>query len=154
MTEGLQDDAPLQRNASLVAAGILLSRMAGLVREAATAFFLGTGVGAEAFKSALRIPNLMQNLLGEGVLSASFIPVYSQAVAEGREEEAGRLAGAVAGLLLLVTTVLVVIGVLFAAPLTRVLAPGFIPGTPRYDLTVTMVRIMTPGIGFLVLSAW
>lgn len=142
------------KGSSLVAAGILLSRVAGLVRESATGFFLGTGAGAEAFRAALRIPNLMQNLLGEGVLSASFIPVYSRAIAEGRERDAGRLAGAVAGLLMVVTACLVVVGVVFAGPLTRVFAPGFVPGTDRYELTVTLVRILTPGIGFLVLSAW
>jgi putative peptidoglycan lipid II flippase len=148
------EDDDLRRSSSLVAAGILLSRIAGVVRESATGHFLGTGVGAEAFRAALRIPNLLQNLLGEGVLSASFIPVYSRALAEGREEDAGRLAGAVAGLLALVTSVLVVIGVVFAGPITRVLTPGFLPGTERYELTVTLVRILTPGVGFLVLSAW
>jgi putative peptidoglycan lipid II flippase len=144
----------LRRSSFLVGAGILLSRVAGLFREIITAAFLATGVGAEAFKAALRIPNLMQNLLGEGVLSASFVPAYSKLLADDREEDAGRLAGAVAGLLLVVTSVLVVIGVVFAAPITRVLTPGFEPGTERFELTVTLVRIMTPGIGFLVLSAW
>jgi putative peptidoglycan lipid II flippase len=155
---GAADDEPagddLRRSSTLVAAGILLSRLAGLVRESATGYFLGAGVGAEAFRAALRIPNLLQNLLGEGVLSASFIPVYSKALADGRDEEAGRLAGAVAGLLLVVTSVLVLIGVVFAGPITRVLTPGFVPGTERYELTVTLVRILTPGVGFLVLSAW
>ena len=54
--------------ATLVGAGILLSRIAGLVREAAFATWLGVGTAADAFKAALRIPNLLQNLLGEGVL--------------------------------------------------------------------------------------
>jgi putative peptidoglycan lipid II flippase len=155
---GAADDEPagddLRRSSTLVAAGILLSRLAGLVRESATGYFLGAGVGAEAFRAALRIPNLLQNLLGEGVLSASFIPVYSKALADGRDEDAGRLAGAVAGLLLVVTSVLVLVGVVFAGPITRVLTPGFVPGTERYELTVTLVRILTPGVGFLVLSAW
>jgi putative peptidoglycan lipid II flippase len=148
------DDGDLRRNSTLVAAGILLSRFAGLLREIVTARFLGTGLGAEAFKAALRIPNLLQNLLGEGVLSASFVPVYSKALAEGREQEAGRLAGAIAGLLLAVTALLVLVGVVFAAPVTRLFVPGFIPGTEKFELTVSLVRIVTPGIGALVLSAW
>jgi putative peptidoglycan lipid II flippase len=148
------DDGDLRRNSSLVAAGILLSRFAGLLREIVTARFLGTGLGAEAFKAAMRIPNLLQNLLGEGVLSASFVPVYSQALAEGRKEEAGRLAGAIAGLLLSVTAVLVLVGVVFAEPVTRLFVPGFIAGTEKFELTVALVRIVTPGIGALVLSAW
>jgi putative peptidoglycan lipid II flippase len=144
----------LRRNSALVAAGIALSRLAGLGREVATAAFLGTGAGADAFRAALRIPNLLQNLLGEGVLSASFIPVYSRLLAEGEREQAGRLAGAVAGLLLVVTTTIVAVAVVFAEPLTRVFAPGFAADPAKFELTVTLVRIITPGVGFLVLSAW
>ena len=143
-----------RRNSALVASGILLSRLSGLVREKLLGFFLGSGIGVEAFRTALRIPNLMQNLLGEGVLSASFIPVYARLLEEGREEEAGRVAGAVAGLLALVAGTLVVAGVVFARPITSVIALGFPEGSQKFELTVTLVRIITPGIGFLVLSAW
>lgn len=153
-SSGRSTDGSMARNSTLVAAGIFLSRIAGLVRESVTGYFLGTGVGAEAFRAALRIPNLLQNLLGEGVLSASFIPVYSKALHEGRFKDAGRIAGGVAGILLAVTSALVLVGVVFAEPITRVLVPGFVPGTARFDLTVTLVRIFAPGAGFLVLSAW
>jgi putative peptidoglycan lipid II flippase len=136
----------------LVAAGIFLSRCAGLIREIVIGAFLGVGPAADAFKAALRIPNLMQNLLGEGVLSASFIPVYSRLRGEGRHEEAGRLAGAIAGLLVALTGAISVIGILFAAPLTKLLVPGYTDET--YELTVQLTRIMFPGIAFLVLSAW
>ena len=148
------DRSSLQRHSTLVASGILLSRLAGLAREKLTGYYLGANVGAEAFRAALRIPNLLQNLLGEGVLSASFIPVHSRMLAEGRREDAGRLAGAIAGLLAMVAGALVLVGVLFAEPLTRVIAPGFPPGSTKYELTITLVRILTPGVGFLVLSAW
>jgi putative peptidoglycan lipid II flippase len=141
------------RNASLVGAGILLSRLSGLVREIVTAGFLGVGLASDAFKAALRIPNLLQNLLGEGVLSASFIPVYSR-LADTDEEEAGRTAGAVAGLLAAAVSVLVVLGMVAARPITIVLTPGFRDDPEKLDLTVSLVRIMFPGIGLLVLSAW
>jgi putative peptidoglycan lipid II flippase len=140
------------RGSMLVAAGIFLSRCAGLIREMVISAFLGTSPAADAFKAALRIPNLMQNLLGEGVLSASFIPVYARLRAEGRHDEAGRLAGAIAGLLIALTAAITLIGVLFAGPLTSLLAPGF--SGAKHDLTVELTRIMFPGIGFLVLSAW
>jgi putative peptidoglycan lipid II flippase len=142
----------LRRNSSLVAAGILLSRVSGLVREQVIAGVMGNGLAVDAFRAALRIPNVLQNLLGEGVLSASFIPVYSRLLAEGRRAEAGRVAGAVAGLLAAVTGGLVLLGVLAAGPITAVLAPGF--DGERQALTVTLVRILFPGIGFLALSAW
>ena len=114
--------------------------------------YLGTSPSADAFRAALRIPNLLQNLLGEGVLSASFIPVYARLRSERNDEEAGRLAGAIAGLLIALTGALSILGVLLAGPITSVLASGL--DEFRHDLTVELVRIMFPGIGFLVLSAW
>src|SRR5436190_22534843 len=95
-----------------VAAGILLSRISGVVREGVFAHYLGNSDAAGAFKAALRIPNLLQNLFGEGALSASFIPVYARLLAEGREEEAGRVAGVVASLLALTMALLVGLGTL------------------------------------------
>ncbi len=134
-----------------MSAGILLSRVAGLAREAVVRGRLGLGVASSAYTAALRIPNLLQNLLGEGVLSGSFIPVYSGLV-DDEPEAAGRLAGAVATFLVLVTGVLVTLGVVFARPITSVLQFGV--GDEAFELTVDLVRIMTPGIGLLVLSAW
>ncbi|MEK0430446.1 MAG: murein biosynthesis integral rane protein MurJ, partial [Gemmatimonadota bacterium] len=98
------------------------------------------------------IPNFLQNLLGEGVLSASFIPAYATLLAEGRREEAGRLAGAVAALLGLITALLALVGVVGAPWLVAVVAPGF-AGETRV-LTIQLVRAIFPGIGVLVLSAW
>ena len=148
-----RDERAASSGAAHVGAGILLSRLSGLAREVITASFLGLGVAADAFRAALRIPNLMQNLLGEGVLSASFIPVYSRLVDED-EEEAGVTAGAVAGLLAAATSVLVLLGMALARPITIVLTPGFADDPGKLDLTVSLVRIMFPGIGVLVLSAW
>ena len=74
----------------LIALGIFLTRVFGLVRSRAMAKYLGTSDAADVFTSALRIPNFLQNLFGEGVLSASFIPVYARLLAEGDEEEADR----------------------------------------------------------------
>src|SRR5665811_264404 len=85
------------------------SRVTGLIREKAIGYFLGAGSTLDAFTAALRIPNLMQNLLGEGVLSASFIPVYARLLSEGRDEDAGRVAGAIAGLLTIVAGALVAV---------------------------------------------
>src|SRR5881409_1804498 len=98
--------------AALVAAGILLSRLAGLIRQSVFGHFLGTSDAADAYNAAFKIPNFLQNLLGEGVLSASFIPVYASLRVDGTEEEARKVAGAVAGLLSLVTTVFTLLGIL------------------------------------------
>jgi putative peptidoglycan lipid II flippase len=144
--------APGRGHAAAVAAGILLSRLVGLVRERVFAHYFGTSDAAGAFRAAFRIPNILQNLFGEGVLSASFIPVYARLNAEGRHKEASQLAEAVFALLLLVTTILVAAGV-FATPwLIELIAPGF-HGATR-DLTIRIVQILFPGAALLVLSAW
>jgi putative peptidoglycan lipid II flippase len=135
-----------------VAAGIFLSRIAGLVRERVIAHYLGTEAAAAAFKRALQIPNLLQVLLGEGVLSASFIPVYSRLIGEGRHEEASRVARVIGTLLALLASAIAVLGVVLADPLVDVLAPGFTDSTR--ELTVQLVRIMFPGTALLVMSAW
>jgi putative peptidoglycan lipid II flippase len=113
---------------------------------------LGLSPAHDAFRAALRIPNLLQNLLGEGVLSASFIPVYARLRAEGRIEDATRVARAVGTLLALVASGLALAGVLAAGPLVDLLAPGF-EGEAR-ALTTRLVQILFPGVALLVMSAW
>jgi len=149
--DGPRQDVP-GRGSGAVAAGIALSRLAGLAREVLLRSVLALGPAADAFAAALRIPNLLQNLLGEGSLSASFIPVYSRLLGEDRREEAGRVAAAVAGLLTVVAGALVLVAMLAAEPLATLLAPGF--EGARLDLTVDLLRITTGGLGLLVLSAW
>ncbi len=136
----------------MVAAGILLSRIMGLVRSRVLAHYFATSDAADAFAAAFRIPNFLQNLFGEGALSASFIPVYAGLLAQDDREEAGRVAGAVGAILGLVVAVLVLGGVLVTPALIDVIAPGF-QGEKR-ELTIRLVRILFPGAGLLVLSAW
>src|SRR5205823_10148619 len=107
---------------------------------------------ADAFNAAFRIPNFLQNLFGEGALSASFIPVYAALLAREDRREADRVAGAVASLLGLIVAILVLTGVIATPLLIAVIAPGF-SGTKR-ELTIDIVRILFPGAGLLVLSAW
>jgi putative peptidoglycan lipid II flippase len=135
-----------------VGAGILLSRIVGFVRDRLIGHYLGMSAAADAFRAALRIPNMLQNLLGEGVLSASFIPVFARLIAEGREQDAARVARAVGTLLALTASAIALVGVVMAEPLVDVLAPGFETGSR--ELTVSLVRILFPGVALLVMSAW
>lgn len=138
--------------ATHVGAGIAVSRVLGLVRHRVFAFFLGSSDAADAFAAAFRIPNMLQNLLGEGVLSASLIPVYSGLKARGDEEGRKEVATAVLALLSLVTALIVLIGVLFAPQITAVITIGY--SGEKLALTTRLVRILFPGAGLLVLSAW
>ena len=138
--------------AVLVASGIFLSRLFGLIRERVFAYYFGNTDFADAFKAALRIPNFLQNLFGEGVLSASFIPVYARLLAEGREADARRLAGMVASLLFLVTALLALVGIWWTPLLIELITPGFVGG--KRELAIELVRILFPAVGLLVMSAW
>ncbi len=116
------------------------------------ATYFGTGLHADVFSAGLRLPNLLQNLLGEGTLSASFIPAYSALLGQGRTAEAGRVAGAAFALLLGIAGAISLLGVLLAPLLVSVFTPGF--EGARRELLISVVRILFPMTGVLVLSAW
>lgn len=143
----------MRRVSSTVAAaiGMLLSRTAGLLRTALVVSSLGiTGTG-DAAAAAMRVPNVVQNLLGEGALTAAFVPEYAR-LTDRDPHEAGRLAGAVASLLMGIAALFVLVSVVFARPLTRAIAWGF--GGERFELTVDLVRIFAASAALLVVSAW
>jgi putative peptidoglycan lipid II flippase len=137
----------------MVAAGILASRLSGLVRQTIFSFFFGLRTdAADAFSAAIRIPNLLQNLFGEGALSGSFIPIHSGLRAQGRDAEAAQMARTVFALLMLLMSVLVLLGEVAAPLLTRTVAGGFV-GEKR-AMTILLVRILFPGAALLVSAAW
>ncbi|HKO97886.1 MAG TPA: murein biosynthesis integral membrane protein MurJ [Pyrinomonadaceae bacterium] len=140
------------RSAFLVGAGILISRIIGLVRQRVFAHYFGLSDAGDAFNAAFRIPNFLQNVFGEGALSASFIPVYAKLLSRGDKQQATKLANAILTLLVLTSSIIVLIGVLTTPYLIRLIAPGF-EGEKR-ELTISLVRIFFPGAGLLVFSAW
>ena len=142
-----------RRGSFFVAAGILLSRMFGLVRQTLLAHYLGLSDAADALNTAFRIPNFLQNLLGEGALSASFIPSYSRLLGEGDEEEARRLAGALLSVLLVAVAAIVLCGEL-ATPWLMDLLVSHKWSPEKRALTESLVRIIFPGAGIMVFSAW
>lgn len=149
------DEKPAPRSragAFFVSLGIFTNKIFGVVRQSFIATYLGAGAAADAFNAAIRIPNLLQTLFGEGALSASFIPVYVGLRARGDEEEAGRVAGAVFAILALIVSILVLLGVLFTPQILPLIVGGF--KGERRELAITYVRILFPGAGLFVLGAW
>src|SRR5579864_1373549 len=107
----------------------MCSRITGLVRQRVIVHYFGLTAPADAFMAAFRIPNFLNNLFGEGALSASFIPVYASLLARGEREEADRVAGAVVSILALAVGVIVLVGVLATPLLIDAIAPGFTGST-------------------------
>ena len=140
------------RAAFTVGAGIFFSRISGFVRSVLLASFFGASGLMDVWVAASKIPNVIQNLLGEGTLSASVIPVYAEFLEEGREQEAGRFAGAVLGILMVVAGGAALLGML--------LAPVFVPmvffrwDPEKVALATIIVQILFPMTAVLVVSAW
>jgi putative peptidoglycan lipid II flippase len=133
----------LLRGTSIVGALTLVSRVLGFVRELLTAKLLGTGLVADAFFVAFRIPNLLRSFVAEGALTSAFVPVFARALKEG-DEETKRTLAAVAGFLITLTVVLCTLGIVFAEPMTLAMAPGFASRPDQQELCVFLTRLMLP----------
>jgi putative peptidoglycan lipid II flippase len=140
------------RSSALIGAGIFLSRLLGLLRQSLIAKYLGADWVSDAFNGAFKITNFLQNLFGDGALSASFNPVSASALARGDDEEADRIAGAVASLLAMIISLIVLLGILFAPTVVKLVVGGFTGDT--LTLTIRLTRILFPGAGIFVMSAW
>ena len=140
------------RPAAAVGSGILISRITGLLRDIAVAAFLGTQFAADAYWAAIKIPNIIRNLLGEGTLSASFVPVYSESLSGGDVDSVGapRLARSVLGVVAVTALLLSALGVIFAPWITGVLLAA--SDEPTRDLTTRLVRILFPMSGVLIIG--
>lgn len=140
--------------ATAVGSGILLSRVTGLLRDIAVAAFLGTRFAADAYWAAIKIPNIIRNLLGEGTLSAAFVPVYSEALvaADAGSDGAPRLARSVLGVVAVTALALSALGVLLAPWITDFLMAASDEQTR--ELTTKLVRILFPMSGVLIIGAW
>ena len=150
------------QSAGLIGLAVMGSRLLGLVREQVVAYFFATGVSADALYAAFRIPNLLRDLFGEGVLSKAFVTTFTATELEDGDEAAGRLASRIFNLVALVLSVLIFAGILgapvivdlmfsgrgFDAELDPSQAFGF---TTKRALTVYLTRIMFP---FLMLVSF
>lgn len=142
----------LAKSAGTVGLAVMTSRILGLVRDQVMAFFFGLGVAHDAFNIAMRVPSLVRDLFAEGAMSAAFVPTFTRYWKTEGKEAAFRLGNLVLNGLLVVTTVLVILGMVFAAPLLSMLPDEFSgpDGKDKFTLTVDLTRIVLP---FLTLVA-
>jgi len=143
----------LARSAGLIGLGTLASRVLGLVRDKVLALYFGAGDVMDAYNVATRIPTLLRELFAEGAMSAAFVPTFTRYLARGGKPAAWRLGSLVLNALLIVTGTLVVLGLVFATPLTRLYASEFgaVPG--KLELTATLTRITLPFLTLVALAA-
>jgi putative peptidoglycan lipid II flippase len=132
----------------------MASRVLGVARETVLAALFGAGAGPEmdAFNVAFRVPNLLRDLFAEGAMTAAFVPTFTRTLTERGREAAWRLGNLVINSLLLVTGGLVVIGIIFAAPIIHTLAPKFGESPGKLELTTELTRIMLPFLPTIAVS--
>ncbi len=140
----MKKEGKITRSVAGVSVSTLASRILGYLRDMLIANFFGAGLVADAFFVAYRIPNLLRRLLGEGALSASFIPVFTEYLTTKPKEEAQRLARISGLLLLTILSILTILGIIFSPIIVRVIAPGFIKDPEKLSLTITLTRILFP----------
>ncbi len=150
----ISEETNVNRAAGVVGFFTFLSRILGLVRDMVLAFFFGTGMAADAFFVAFRIPNLLRRLFAEGSLTIAFIPVFTEYLTTRSKKEAFELARVVLTLLSLILVIITIIGVLLSPWIVRIQAFGFGGSGIKYDLTVLLTRITFPYIFFVSLVAF
>jgi len=150
----MSENHKIARAATTIGMGTFLSRILGFLRDMVIAHFFGAGMAADAFFVAFRLPNLWRRLVGEGSLTISFIPVYTEYLTQRSEEETREvthIAFTIAGVILLILTIL---GILFSPILIRIIAPGWFTQYPeKFGLTVTLNQIIFPYLFFMGLFA-
>jgi putative peptidoglycan lipid II flippase len=145
-------EATSERSTALAMSGILISRFSGFLREVVVASFFGLSPQVDAFYAAYRIPNFFRTLLGEGSLSAAYVPVLSRTIVTEGKSATIHLTQAFFSIVMVVSGVISVIGVTFSSGIVSVVAPGFSPEV--HDLAAGVMRIIFPFFAFLVMAAW
>jgi len=140
----------LAKSAGVIGAATMTSRVLGLVRDQALAFLFGAGDQMDAYIIAFRIPNLVRDLFAEGAMSAAFVPTFTRTLTNEGRDRAWRLGNMVVNALLLATGVIVLVGMVFATPITTLFAGAYSAVPGKLELTVSLTRIMFP---FLLLVA-
>lgn len=140
----------LAQSAVLMGVIILLSKALGLARDILVASAYGTTMEAVAYGTASKLPTTVFDFILGGVVTSAFIPVYNRIAVQRGKDEAVGFAQSYVNLILLITTTLSVLGVVFAPSLVRLIAPELAPETAA--LAASLTRIMFPMVIFVGLA--
>ena len=143
----------LVRSASIIGAATMTSRLLGLGRDQVLAYLFGAGNAMDAFTIGFRIPNLMRDLFAEGAMSAAFVPTFTRRLAARGRDEAWKLGNQLINVLIVTTGLLVVVGIVFAAPLVSLFAGDYAEVPGKLELTTTLTRIMLPFLSLVAIAA-
>jgi len=141
------------RSAAVMGVATFFSRIAGLIREQSFAYFFGAGAWTDAFNVAFKIPNLLRDLFAEGAMSAAFVPTFNAVLAKEGRERAFRLTSVTLTILVLVVGAITALGIAVSPALVKFMAPKFVSDPAKFEVTVSMTRIMFPFLLVISLAA-
>jgi putative peptidoglycan lipid II flippase len=144
----------IAKSAGVISIATMVSRILGFARDIIFAAFFGTGIYAQAFVVAFRIPNLMRDLIGEGATNSAVVPVLVEELSRNGKEAFWKLANVLLNLLLVVLTVITIVGVIFARPIVFAIAPGFADDPSKFNITVALTKAIFPYLIFIGLTAY
>jgi putative peptidoglycan lipid II flippase len=150
----IMENKTLAKRAGKTAFGTILSRILGYIRDMLVANLFGTGMFADAFYAAFRIPNLFRRMFGEGSFSTAFIPVLSEYLHKKEKSEVQNFLSTAFTILLLILVVISVLGMFFSPILAKIVAGGFSNDPEKMQLTIELARLMFPFILFMCLAAF
>ena len=140
-------------SAFVISFGVLLSRFSGLIRDIFFAKYLGTGIVAEAFYVAFRLPNTFRRIFAEGALSNAFVPFFSSRVIDDKKQ-ANKFSGKILVILFSTLILLTILMEIFMPQIIRLINPGFIKDAEKYNLAVQFSRISFPYIILISITSF
>ncbi|MDA7824130.1 murein biosynthesis integral membrane protein MurJ, partial [Candidatus Pelagibacter sp.] len=131
----------------------IISRLLGYLRDILIAIFLGTGMLADAFFVAFRIPNTFRRLFAEGTFNAAFVPSYSSEIIKGKKQS-NKFANDIFNLLFLGLLFLTIVIEIFMPAFVSIIAPGFVGNSEKMELATNLTRITFPFLFFICLASF
>ena len=131
----------------------ILSRLLGYLRDILIAIFLGTGVLADVFFVAFRIPNTFRRLFSEGAFNSAFVPSYASEIARGKIQSS-KFANNIFNYLFLGLLFLVLVVQVFMPAFVSIIAPGFVEEVEKIELAINLTRITFPFLFFISLASF
>lgn len=150
----MSSNKSIARSAGIIGSATLLSRILGFIRDMIFAAFFGTGMYAESFVVAFRIPNLLRDLIGEGATNAAVVPILVEELSGSGRDKFWKLANILLNLILVILTVLTLSGFILSRPIVIAIAPGFIADPVKLDITINLTRAIFPYLVLIGLAAY
>lgn len=143
----------IAKSAGRVSGGTIISRLLGIARDSVFAAYFGTTYLADAFNLAFSIPNLLRRIFGEGMLNASYVPVYSHYLHKDGKQAASDLANKTYSVMLIILGVVSILGAVFSGPVVKAFAYGWRNSPEAFALTVKLNRVLFPYLIFVGLAS-